>query len=115
VRPISGLNHDDLGAVYGEISSWRSKLKAINAEIAKVQEDCYNDIAGGAQIKGWLMIGRGLHFLPGTQMIEGRAKEDIRWDVLQNERTALDTFTLWLIVAMIILLLAAGGKVEAIH
>jgi hypothetical protein len=108
VRPLSGLNHDDLGAVYADISQWRAKLKNINAEIADVQGDCYLDIAEGTHIKGWLMIGRGLHFLPGIQLIEGRAKEDIRWDVLQNERTSWDSIALWTIVAFSTVLLAIG-------
>jgi hypothetical protein len=108
VRPVHGLNHDNLGSVYSEIREWRSKLKLINAEIAKLQEDCYNEIADGTRIKGWIIVGRGLRFIPGIQLIEGRAKEDIRWDVLQHERTPLDTIVLWLIVGIVILLLAVG-------
>ena len=44
------------------------------------------------------MVGRGLRFIPGIELVEGRAKEDIRWDVLQNERTTLDTVVLWMVV-----------------
>lgn len=110
VRPLSGINHDDLGAVYGDISQWRSKLKSINAEIADSQGESYNDIADGARIKGWLMVGRGLRFIPGIQLIEGRAKEDIRWDVLQNERGVLDSIVLWSVVVVVTVLLAAACK-----
>ncbi|GLB35780.1 putative calcium-dependent channel, 7TM region, putative phosphate [Lyophyllum shimeji] len=108
VRPLDGLNFDDLGHVYADITQWRSRLKAINAEIAEVQRESYNDIADGTRIKGWLMVGRGLRFIPGVQLIEGRAKEDVRWDVLQNERSASDTAVFWAIVVVVIVLLAAG-------
>ncbi|KAG6919045.1 hypothetical protein DXG01_009755 [Tephrocybe rancida] len=108
VRPHEGLNFDDLGHVYADITQWRSKLKAINAEISEAQSESYNDIADGARIKGWLMVGRGLRYIPGMQLIEGRAKEDIRWDVLQNERSPLDAAVFWAIVVIVIVLLAAG-------
>lgn len=108
VRPMSGINHDDLGVVYGDIRQWRSKLKVINAEIAEVQRECYNDIADGSRIKGWLLVGRGLRFIPGVELIEGRAKEDIRWDVLQNERSVLDSIILWAVIVVVTVLLAAG-------
>ena len=110
VRPVSGLNHDDLGSVYGDISQWRTKLKAINAEIEEAQRSGYNDIAEGSNIKGWIMVGRGLRFIPGTQPIEGRAKEDVRWDILQNERSFLDSIVLWTVIAIVIVALAAGRK-----
>jgi len=108
VRPLSGVNHGDLGSVYSDISQWRSKLKAINAEIEEAQRRAYNDIADGTRVKGWLMVGRGLRFIPGAQLIEGRAKEDIRWDVLQNERSPLDSAVLWTVIAIVTVLLAAG-------
>ncbi|KAG5639564.1 hypothetical protein H0H81_012235 [Sphagnurus paluster] len=108
VRPLEGLNFDDLGHVYADITQWRSKLKAINAEIAEAQNESYNDIADGARIRGWLMVGRGLGHIPGIELIEGRAKEDIRWDVLQNERSALDGTVFWAIVFIVIVILAAG-------
>ncbi|KAF8079018.1 hypothetical protein FPV67DRAFT_1467201 [Lyophyllum atratum] len=108
VRPLEGLNFDDLGHVYADITQWRSRLKVINAEIADAQRESYNDIADGARIKGWLMVGRGLRHVPGIQLIEGRAKEDIRWDVLQNERSPLDAAVFWAIVIVVIILLAAG-------
>ena len=113
VRPLSGLNHPDLGVVYGEICQWRSKLKSINSEIADAQRDCYIDIAEGTHIKGWLMVGQGLRFIPGIQLIEGRAKEDVRWDVLQNERTGWDSTALWTIVAFSTILLVIGRKYTA--
>ncbi|KAI0651968.1 hypothetical protein C8Q79DRAFT_1018843 [Trametes meyenii] len=108
VRPLSGLDHGQLGQIYADINHWRWKLKVINTEIAEVQRECYNDIADGARIKGWLMIGRGLRHLQGIQLIEGRAKEDIRWDELQNEGDWTRDVVWWLAVIMIGILLGVG-------
>ena len=108
MRPMSGLDHHDLGAVYADISNWRTRLKAINAEIADAQRDSYNDIADGARIKGWLMVGKGLRFLPGVELIDGRSKEDIRWDELQHQGSAGNSTVYWTLVAFLVVLLAAG-------
>ncbi|KDR85603.1 hypothetical protein GALMADRAFT_53945 [Galerina marginata CBS 339.88] len=108
VRPLDGLGFDDLGHVYAEITQWRSRLKIINAEIAEAQRESYNDIASGTGVNGWLMVGRGLRFIPGIQMIEGRAKEDIRWDVLQNERDWLDSTVMWAVITVVTIILAAA-------
>jgi calcium permeable stress-gated cation channel len=108
VRPLEGMDYDQLGHIYADITLWRSKLKAINVEISDAQHHAYNDIADGARIKGWLMVGRGLHYIPNVQLVEGRAKEDIRWDVLQNERSTGDSMTLWALVFVIAILLACG-------
>lgn len=108
VRPMSGLDHQDLGVVYSDISNWRTRLKAINAEIADAQRDSYNDIADGARIKGWLMVGKGLRFLPGIELIDGRSKEDIRWDELQHQGSAGNRTVYWTLVVFLFILLAAG-------
>lgn len=110
VRPLDGLGFEDLGVVYAEITHWRSRLKAINNEIADRQRDCYNDIATGTGITGWLMVGRGLRFIPGAEIIEGRAKEDIRWDVLQNERSWLDKAVMWSVILAVSVGLAVVCK-----
>ncbi|KAF5352644.1 hypothetical protein D9756_005814 [Leucocoprinus leucothites] len=108
VRPLDGLNFDDLGQVYEDITHWRSQLKDINTQIRDAQQHSYDDIAEGRNIRGWLIVGRGLRHIPGVQIIEGRAKEDIRWDVLQNERNLLDKSVLWTVVCIIAVLLGAG-------
>lgn len=105
---MSGLDHHDLGMVYADISNWRTRLKAINAEIADAQRDSYNDIADGARIKGWLMVGKGLRFLPGIELIDGRSKEDIRWDELQHQGSAGNRTVYWILVVILFVLLAAG-------
>ena len=114
VRPLDGLDFDDLGQVYTDITQWRSRLKIINAEIAESQRDSYNDIASGTNITGWLLVGRGLRFIPGVQLIEGRAKEDIRWDVLQNERSLLDSTVMWTVIVFVIIAMVAACKCPSI-
>ncbi|KAJ7619547.1 hypothetical protein FB45DRAFT_931060 [Roridomyces roridus] len=108
VRPGDGIDFEQLGVVYSDITQWRSRLKAINAEINEAQTEGYENIGEGVRIKGWLMIGRGLRFIDGMQIIEGMAKEDIRWDVLQNERRPLDTVVWWCLLGLASVLLAAG-------
>ncbi|KAJ7223061.1 hypothetical protein GGX14DRAFT_426660 [Mycena pura] len=108
VRPLDGVDFGHLGAVYSDITQWRARLKAINTEIHEAQTAGYEDIAGGVRIKGWLMIGRGLRFVEGVQIIEGMAKEDVRWDVLQNERGKLDAVVLWCLLGVATVLLMAG-------
>ncbi|KAF7297179.1 MPN domain-containing protein [Mycena indigotica] len=108
VRPLDGVNFDALGTVYADITQWRARLKAINTEISEAQTTGYEDIANGVRINGWLVIGRGLRFIDGIQIIEGMAKEDVRWDVLQNERGPLDAIVLWCLLGVTAILLMAG-------
>jgi len=111
VRPLTGLNHDELGSVYSEIRTWRSRLKTINEDIRLAQENGYQDIADGTRVKGWLLIGRGLRFLPGIQLIEGRAKEDVRWDILQHGgNDALSQVSFWIVVVAIAVTLLLGRE-----
>ena len=110
VRPLDGLGFDALSHVYTDITQWRSRLKIINAEIAETQHNSYDDIASGTNITGWLLVGRGLRFIPGVELIEGRAKEDIRWDVLQNERSLLDSIVMWTVIIAVIIAMAAACK-----
>lgn len=107
-RPVSGLAHDDLSGIYGDISHWRSRLKELNVQIADAQNDGYGDIAEGKDVKGWLLIGRGIRFLPGVQIIEGRAKEDIRWHELQHEGGTGNRVAIIVISALTAIALAVG-------
>lgn len=102
VRPLTGLNHDELGAVYAEIRIWRTRLKTVNEDIRIAQEEGYQAIVDGVHVKGWLLTGRGLRFLPGIQLIEGRAKEDVRWDILQlGGSDAMNQVSFWTVVVVI--------------
>lgn len=109
VRPRSGYDHEHLGTIYANIGVWRSRLKVINAEIADAQQAGYNDIAQGSQrVKGWLLIGRGVRYIKGVRMIEGRAKDDIRWDELQRDGGIRSDIAFWLLVALIAVALGIG-------
>ncbi|KAK7029822.1 MPN domain-containing protein [Favolaschia claudopus] len=103
VRPLDDINYDHLGEVYSDITQWRSRLKAINAEIGETQTTGYEDIAGD-----WLIFRQYRRFINGVEIIEGMAKEDVRWDVLQNERGRLDSIVLWCLLGVAAVLLAAG-------
>ncbi|KIY50674.1 hypothetical protein FISHEDRAFT_38817, partial [Fistulina hepatica ATCC 64428] len=107
-KPLNPVDNATLAEVYNSIVFYRRELKAINADIMEVQQKGYEDIAAGRNVKGWLMVGRGLRFIPKVQIIEGRAKEDIRWDVLQDERWFLDHLVTWMVVVVVAVLLAAG-------
>ena len=109
-RPISGLEHVQLGAIYADIRRWRGALKRSNREIADEQERGFQDIADGRGIKGWILVGRGLRFLPGVQMIEGRTKEDIRWEELQVQGGVWSEVVFWIMVFIIGVLLGVGRK-----
>lgn len=109
VRPLSGLGNEELGSIYSDIGEWRTQLKQINNEISEAQNECYNDIADGREtVRGWLMTGRGLRFLPGIELIEGRTKDDILWDELQRQGNAKKKIRFWLLVILVTFLLAAG-------
>jgi hypothetical protein len=104
------MNHDNLGIVYASIRDWRSRLKSINNEIAQAQAENYGYIADGLAIKGWLLIGRGLTFLPCVEMIEGRSKEDIRYAQLQRGHQKLRNVVFWTVVGLTSILLGASCK-----
>ena len=110
VRPLSGVDHDYLGAVYAEIGEWRTRLKQINVEISEAQNGCYNDIADGVRVRGWLITGRRVRFLPGIEMIEGRSKDDVLWDELQRPGRLEKKVTYWSFVGMVTILLGAGRE-----
>ena len=109
-RPISGLEHAQLGAIYADIRRWRGALKRSNREIADAQERGFQDIADGRNIKGWILVGRGLRLLPGVQIIEGRTKEDIRWEELQVQGGFWSEIVFWIMVIIIGVLLGIGRK-----
>ena len=111
VRPLTGLNHDELGSVYAEIRTWRTRLKTVNEDIRIAQEEGYKNIVDGVRVKGWLLTGRGLRLLPGIQLIEGRAKEDVRWDILQmGGNDGMNQVAFWTVVVVIAASLLLGRE-----
>lgn len=107
VRPLSGLAHEQLTAIYDDIRHWRSSLKVANKEIADLQNDIYTNIADGNRITGWLLCGRGIRFIPGIKMIEGRSKNDIKWHELQREGNHLSELGFWVTTTMVSALVGA--------
>jgi len=108
VRPVSGLYHEQLGTLYSEIRYWRTQLKALNIEVNEEQRSMYEDVANGVNLRGWLLLGRGVRFIPGARMIEGRSKDDIRWDDLQHESGRIGAIGFWIIVAVVCIVLAGA-------
>jgi calcium permeable stress-gated cation channel len=60
IRAPMGLNHDELGSVYSEIQTWRTRLKTVNEDIRIAQGEGYQAIVDGVHVKGWLLTRRGL-------------------------------------------------------
>ena len=116
VRPLTGLNHDELGSVYSEIRTWRTRLKTVNEDIRIAQEEGYQAIVDGVHVKGWLLTGRGLRLLPGIQLIEGRAKEDVRWDILQmgGKNDGMNQVAFWTVVVVIAASLLLGRELFSV-
>lgn len=110
VRPVSGLYPEHLTSLYGDIRKWRSHLKALNLQISEEQQTLYDDIANGASVRGFLLIGRGVRFLPGVRMIEGRSKDDVRWEELQHDGGTIGHLSFWLIVGIVSVVLAGASE-----
>jgi hypothetical protein len=106
-----GLNHDELGSVYSEIQTWRTRLKMVNEVIRIAQEEGYQAIVDGVHVKGRLLTGRGLRLLPGIQLIKGCAKEDVRWDILQmGGSDGMNQVVFWTVVMVIAASLLLGRE-----
>jgi calcium permeable stress-gated cation channel len=107
-RPLSGLHPMHLETLYNDIRKWRAQLKKCNYDIAEKQQQLYDDISNGVSVRGWLLLGRGVRFLPGVKMIEGRSKDDVRWSELQHDGGVIGRVSFWIIVAVVSLLLAGA-------
>jgi hypothetical protein len=80
--PSAGLQsergrHEEFDA---EIVACRTEFKSLNTEIEVLQQDAFGAISSGRPSLGWVLVGRGVEWLPHSQVIEGRTKEDIRWE-----------------------------------
>lgn len=62
-----------------EIAKYRNRFKALNAEIEVLQQDTFTKVASAQPVLGWIIVGRGVEWLPHAQEIEGATKEDILW------------------------------------
>lgn len=62
-----------------EIAGYRTQFKGLNAEIEVLQQDTFTKVASAQSVLGWIVVGRGVEWLPHAQVIEGLTKEDILW------------------------------------
>ncbi len=113
VRPVSGLHQEHLASLYDDIRRWRSQLKALNIEIEDQQRAAFDRITRGQNVRGWLLVGKGIRFLPSIRMIEGRSKDDIRWEDLQHDGGVIGRISFWIIVCVVATVLAGAREYSA--
>jgi hypothetical protein len=61
-------------------------LKELNERVKAMQEDAFARAAAGEDVRGWVVVGRGMRYLRGAQVIEGRTVEDVRWETVGQPR-----------------------------
>jgi hypothetical protein len=112
VRPLSGINQAHLAETYTSIGHYRSQLKSLNTRIIEAQQEAFEDVATGAagRVKGFLVLGRGVGYLSGSERIEGRGKDDVRWADLQADRGVGSDVAFWVVVGLVAVLLAASRE-----
>jgi len=69
--------HEEFDA---EIAACRTEFKALNSEIEILQQDAFSGISSGQAGMGWILVGKGVDWLPHAEILEGRTKEDILWE-----------------------------------
>lgn len=67
-----------------DVEAYRTQFKALNEEISILQQDTFASISRADPVLGWILVGRGVEYLPGAQVIEGRTREDILWSDLDR-------------------------------
>ncbi|WVQ76699.1 hypothetical protein IAR50_006373 [Cryptococcus sp. DSM 104548] len=94
-------SHRNLGAPSAitrrctEVRELRSQLKEYNTVVERLQAGKFADISQSTKgqesqfpslVLGWIIVGREVKWLHGAVPIEGRTREDIRWDQLGETR-----------------------------
>lgn len=69
-----------------DIEAYRTQFKALNEEISILQQDTFGSLSKAEPMLGWLLVGRGVEWLPRAQIIEGRTREDILWGNIGHAR-----------------------------
>ncbi|WWC59119.1 uncharacterized protein I303_101667 [Kwoniella dejecticola CBS 10117] len=65
---------------YAAIRESRARFKELNNEIDILQKQNFAEIATDkADIIGWVVVGKGVRWLPHAELIEGYTREDILW------------------------------------
>ena len=62
-----------------DVEAYRTQFKALNEEISILQQDTFAKVSRADPMTGWILVGRGVDYLPGAQLIEGRTRQDILW------------------------------------
>ena len=86
------------------VEAYRTQFKALNEEISVLQQDTFSKISRADPMLGWILVGRGVGYLPGAQVIEGRTRQDILWANLDrpNGPRSLSSERLYFIQVFII-------------
>lgn len=67
------------------VEAYRTQFKALNEEISVLQQDTFSKISRAEPMLGWILVGRGVEYLPGAQVIEGGKRQDILWANLDRQ------------------------------
>ncbi|WWD08005.1 hypothetical protein V865_006115 [Kwoniella europaea PYCC6329] len=99
---VSTEGTSPLAAHYASIRGTRARFKILNMEIEGMQKQKFAEIASTtADIKGWIVVGKGVRWLPHAELIEGYTKEDILWQNAGALTRKKDQRTFWLKVLLL--------------
>ncbi|ORY61189.1 hypothetical protein BCR35DRAFT_197141 [Leucosporidium creatinivorum] len=83
LHTTSTVSSLELAQLYATLRAKRSELRRKNAEIAELQTVAIAEIAEGkGRVTGFVLVGRRVGMLSGAEKIEGKTKEDLRWELL---------------------------------
>lgn len=85
LRPAPSASPDFLAEVYAAVRHHRSELRRLNAEIGELKAVAMADVSEGRTARGFVLVGRGVGRITGARMIEGRTRDDLRWEELLEE------------------------------
>lgn len=74
-----------------------ARLKELNDEIEGMQLKASKDTTTGTDVVGWVVVGRGIRYIPGGRRIEGCTIEDIDWESL-GQKSAEHRFWVKIII-----------------
>lgn len=111
LRTLSTVSSLELANLYTTLRYKRSELKRRNAEIAELQIVARAEIAEGrGKVAGCVLVGRRVGSLPGVEKIEGKTKEDVRWELLYQGGRRRGELRFWgWIVALAVLMCILGA------
>jgi hypothetical protein len=106
LRPSEFTGPDEVASLYNSIRRFRSSLRRLNNEIESLQHELMEEVAEGKNITGWLLVGKGLRYLKGVEVLESPSKDGIEYDALGGRRFGRIAFWVATLVAG---LLACGA------